>query len=121
MKTMNKRHSGARGEDLACAYLRGQGFEIIDRNYARAGGEIDIIAREGAVIAFIEVKARLTVRYGAPAEAVTPAKQKRILRTALLYASEHHLEDAPMRFDVLEVLPDEMNLIRAAFDGSDLY
>lgn len=118
---MNKRRSGTLGEDLACAYLKNQGFTILDRNYARAGGEIDIIAQEGAAVAFIEVKARKTVCYGTPAEAVTPAKQKRILRTALLYAAEHNFEDVPLRFDVLEVLPDEMHLIRAAFDASDLY
>ena len=118
---MNKRRSGTLGEDLAEAYLCRQGFRILARNYSRPTGEIDIIAQEGDVFAFIEVKARATVRYGTPAEAVTPSKQKRILKTALYYLAEHRLEDVPMRFDIVEVLPEEIHLIRAAFDGSDLY
>ena len=115
---MNRRRSGALGEDMACAYLKNQGFKILERNYARPTGEIDIIAREGDVIAFVEVKARTSVRYGMPAEAVNRAKQAHILRTALLYIAEHGLDDAPMRFDIVEVLPDKIHLIRAAFDGS---
>ena len=116
---MNRRRSGALGEDMACAYLKNQGFKILDRNYARPTGEIDIIAREGDVIAFVEVKARTSVRYGTPAEAVNRAKQAHILRTALLYIAERGLDDAPMRFDIVEVLPEEIHLIRAAFDGSE--
>ncbi len=118
---MNKRRSGNLGEDLATAYLRNRGYTILERNYARSGGEIDVIAREGSVLAFVEVKARTTVRYGTPAEAVNRTKRMRILRTAMRYISEHNLDDVAMRFDILELLPDEINLIRNAFDGSDLF
>lgn len=118
---MNKRRAGALGEDLACAYLKGRGYRILERNYTRPTGEIDIIARDGETIAFIEVKARATVRYGQPAEAVTPAKRAHILRTALIYISERDLTDAPLRFDIIEVLSGEINHILAAFDGSDLF
>ena len=118
---MNKRRSGNLGEDLAIAHLRNQGYKILERNYARSTGEIDVIAREDDVLAFIEVKARTTVRYGTPAEAVNRAKRVRILRTAMIYLSEHNLDDVPMRFEIVELLPDEVHLIRGAFDGSDLY
>ena len=118
---MNRRQTGALGEDQACAYLKAQGYRILERNYARPTGEIDIIARDGKTIAFIEVKARATARYGLPAEAVTPAKQAHILRTALIYISERDLADAPMRFDIIEVLSGEIHHIRAAFDGSGLF
>ena len=117
---MNKRAAGASGEQAACDALVRSGIVILARNFRRPTGEIDIIAREKRTILFIEVKARSSLRFGRPAEAVNRAKQQRILRTALLYLAENGLEDASVRFDVVEVLPSGIRHLRAAFDATDL-
>ena len=117
---MNKRTAGTLGEATACQALQKAGIAILERNYRRPTGEIDIVARDGKTILFIEVKARLSLKYGRPAEAVNRAKQLRIVRTAMQYLSEHGLSDAPVRFDVIEVLPGEVRHLRAAFDATDL-
>lgn len=117
---MNNRTTGALGEDAACQALKQARIKVLERNYRRPTGEIDIIAQEGRTLLFIEVKARASTKYGRPAEAVTRAKQLHILRTAMCYLAEHNLDDAPVRFDIVEVLPGEVRHIRAAFDATDL-
>ena len=78
------------------------------------------VEEEGATVVFIEVKRRTTARFGRPAEAVTPVKRARIVRTALLYLQQKRLMDAPVRFDVVELTPGEIRHIRGAFDASDI-
>ena len=117
---MNKRSFGAQGEANARALLIGKGLRILEMNYRRPTGEIDIIARRGGTVVFVEVKRRSSLRYGRPSEAVNRAKQLHILRTAQLYLQENRLEDAPVRFDVIEVLPGEIRHIEDAFDASAL-
>ena len=112
---MNRRRFGAEGERAAREYLAAKGAAILEMNYRRPTGEIDIIARHRGVILFVEVKRRSTLRYGRPAEAVTPSKRARILGTAALYLQEHGLEDAPARFDVMEILPGGVRHIENAF------
>ncbi len=118
---MNKRKNGAQGEAEARAYLEKKGAKILEMNWRRPTGEIDIIARLGGTLLFVEVKRRATLRFGRPAEAVDRAKQAHILRTAALYLQEHRLEDAPLRFDVIEVLPDGIRHIEAAFDATGVF
>lgn len=118
---MNKRALGNLGEDAACKALREEGLTILERNYRRPTGEIDIIAREGGAVVFIEVKRRSSLRFGRPAEAVDRAKRQHIARTAMCYLAENALEDAPVRFDVVEVLPGRLSHLRAAFDATDLF
>ncbi len=115
---MNKRGFGSEGEQIACDYLTRRGWRILDRNVRIAHGEIDIIAQKRGVIAFIEVKRRTTDRFGAPADAVNDAKQRRIIGAAALYMQQHNLENARVRFDVIEVT-DRINHIEDAFDASD--
>jgi len=117
---MNKRAVGNLGESLACAHLEQKGIVVLERNFRCPAGEIDIIAREKRTLLFIEVKARSSLRYGRPAEAVNRAKQLKILRSAQLYLTAHGNEDTPVRFDVIEVLPKGVRHIRAAFDATDL-
>ncbi|MDD6237054.1 MAG: YraN family protein [Clostridiales bacterium] len=93
---------GEIGENAVASYLEEQGYDIIGQNYHSRYGEIDIIAEQGNIIAFVEVKARGPKSKGAPAEAVTLAKQKKILQTALLYLQETQSTLQP-RFDVAEV------------------
>ena len=118
---MNNRTFGTAGEAAARDYLAGRGYAILETNFRRATGEIDIIARQRGVTVFVEVKRRTTRRYGRPAEAVTAVKQSHILRTAMLFIQENGLEDRPVRFDVIELLPGEINHIEAAFDATGLW
>ena len=118
---MNKRSFGAQGETQARDFLLRKGMKILGMNYRRPTGEIDIIARKGRTLLFVEVKRRTSLRYGRPSEAVDRAKQLHILRTAQLYLQENGLTDAPVRFDVVEILPDEIRHIENAFDASAMY
>lgn len=94
---------GKTGEDLACRELERHGYAIVARRYRRYGGELDIIARDGPTLVFIEVKARDSRGFGDPAEAVTAIKRRRIIRVALDYVARHHLGDCPCRFDVVSI------------------
>ncbi len=117
---MNSRGFGSEGEAAARAFLQQRGYRVLAANYSRPTGEIDIIARRRRTLVFVEVKRRSSLRYGRPSEAVDRAKQRHILRTAQLYLQENGLEDAPVRFDIVEVLPGEINHIENAFDASAL-
>ena len=118
---MNKRRFGDEGEAEARAYLEGRGVKVLEMNYRRPTGEVDIIARQGKTLLFVEVKRRSSLRYGRPAEAVDRQKQARILRTAQLYLQEKQITDIPVRFDVIEVLPGQIRHIENAFDASAIY
>ncbi len=116
--------TGTLGERFALAYLRDQGYEILEKNYRRRFGEIDIIARDRGIIVFVEVKTRHSECYGSPAEAVGREKQSRLARVAQDYLQSHRLLDAPARFDVCALLldrdnrPERIELIKDAFDCS---
>lgn len=118
---MNNRGFGGEGEAAARAFLERKGAKVLEMNYRRPTGEIDIVARQRDVILFVEVKRRSSLRYGRPSEAVNRTKQLHILRTAQLYLQEKRLSDAPVRFDVIEVLPGEIRHLENAFDASALY
>ena len=89
------------GEDFAAEYLESKGYEIIERNFNTRLGEIDIVAKDGKYIAFIEVKSRADVCLYAPRQAVTRSKQQKICKAALLYKLKKGLNGQP-RFDVFE-------------------
>lgn len=113
---MNKRQIGKEYETRTIQYMKGQGMEILERNYHCRQGEVDIVARENSYLLFVEVKYRKDLQKGYPAEAVTPAKQKRIRQVAWYYLYEHHMpEETPVRFDVAAILGKEMQYIRDAF------
>ena len=117
---MNRRSFGSQGEAQARDFLVRKGVKILEMNYSRPTGEIDIIAKQGRTLLFVEVKRRSSLRYGRPCEAVDRGKQAHILRTAQLYLQEKKLRDVPLRFDVIEVLPDDIRHIENAFDASAL-
>lgn len=118
---MNRRAFGNEGEQAACKYLQARGWKILERNVRRGRGEIDIIARRRRTTAFIEVKRRSSLDFGRPAEAVNAEKQRRIARAAALYIQENGLENADIRFDVIEILPGEIRHLEGAFDATDLF
>ena len=102
---MNARTSlGRRGEDLACRHYERSGWRIVERNYRAPGGEIDVIARRGDVIAFCEVKTRGTDRWGLPAEAVASAKQARLRRLAAHWVRNRQPGSVEVRFDVVSIV-----------------
>lgn len=98
---------GRRGEDLACRYLEKKGYEIVARGFRLFRGEIDIIARDGRTLVFVEVKARADESFGRPEEAVTPGKQRQIRRIAQGYLLERPAPGVDIRFDVVAILFDE--------------
>ena len=114
---MNRRALGKAYEEKAAAFLESRGYEILERNFSSPGGEIDLIARDGQYLVFVEVKYRRDEGSGNPLEAVTPAKQRVICRVASYYLYTHgYGEDMPCRFDVAAVLGKQVNLVRNAFE-----
>ena len=101
---MNTREIGAFFEEKCCEYLLQNGYEILRKNYTVRGGEIDIIAKKGEVISFVEVKARKEAVFSLPREAVGVRKQKRIILAAQKYIMEKEISDMGFSFDVIEVL-----------------
>ncbi len=106
MKTI-RRELGDRGEDLAAAALKKQGYKIVERNYITPLGEIDLVAKHKGVLVFIEVKTRKSERFGAPSEAVHPAKQARLRRLADYYLKQQRLGEKAVRFDVVAITLSE--------------
>jgi putative endonuclease len=100
---------GRHGEELAARHLEAAGLQIVARNWRCRAGELDIVARDGPVLVFAEVKTRTSLAYGLPAEAVTPAKAARIRQLALQWVDEQRQQGltvcwSAMRFDVVSVL-----------------
>ncbi len=104
---MNKRQVGNYGEERAVWFLTRKGYQILGRNYRCRQGEVDIIAKDGSYLVFIEVKYRKSGRCGDPAEAVGGTKQKRLYQAARHYLCRHgYGEEQPCRFDVVAVYGD---------------
>lgn len=115
---MNKRQLGSDFEEKACDYLTKQGYSIIERNFRTHKGEIDIIAKEGDCLVFVEVKYRSGDKYGYSAAAVNSHKQKIIYRVAEGYLSYHkEYQNKPCRFDVIAFDCNNMTHIKNAFGG----
>lgn len=114
---MNKRKIGTDYEMIACEYLEEQGYTILQRNFRCRQGEIDIIAKEGRYLVFVEVKYRKSASQGSPLSAVNYTKQRKISRVAIYYLTQHGYPDnEPCRFDVIGISPDDVMLVRNAFD-----
>jgi len=100
---MDRVEVGTRGEDAAAAYLERVGMQIVDRNWRSGRGELDIVALDGDTLVLCEVKTRTTSTQGTPEEAVSPAKQKRLIRLARAYLAAAGLEPVAVRFDVISI------------------
>ena len=94
---------GKVGEDLACRELERRGYAIVARRFRVRGGELDIIARDGSTIVFVEVKARVGRRFGGAADAVTGSKRHRLTGLALDYLARSRLTGCSCRFDVVSI------------------
>lgn len=117
-----RKGQGDAAEERACRHLEGSGLTIVERNFRTRGGEIDIIARKGDVLVFVEVRSREVPDFGTPEESVTPAKRRRIVA-----AVRHYLSKVPpyswreARFDVIAIEGSgdaaELRHYPAAFDA----
>jgi putative endonuclease len=113
---------GSEGERAAAEFLEARGYRILDRNYRTRLGEIDLVAEEGRILVFVEVKVRLNDRFGGPAAAITSAKQARIARLAQQYVMSRRLGERPCRFDVVLIWGGDpktrrIELLPGAFDA----
>jgi len=118
--TQARLNTGRQGEEIASRHLRDQGYVILERNFRCPFGEMDIVARQGEVLVFVEVRSRRSDHFGEPLDSVGPLKQRKLSRIALCYIQKHHLQNSLARFDVLGVkLSREghtLELVRNAFD-----
>lgn len=114
---MNKREVGTTYEQAAAIYLARMGYVILCLNYRCYCGEIDIIAKDGKTLVFIEVKYRATNKYGDPAQAVTTKKQVKIYKSAQCYLKQNHIADVPCRFDIVAIQGQQIRIIKNAFGG----
>ncbi len=106
---------GQDGEDRAARLLREAGCDILERGFKTPFGEIDLIARDGPTLVFVEVKTRRGYRFGSPEEAVGTRKQAHMAKAALMYLQRCKMSGAPVRFDVISVSPQGLRHIRDAF------
>ncbi len=113
-KDKENKRLGARGEKLACRYLKRKGYSILERGYRNPFGEVDIIASQADIVAFIEVKTRLSDSYGAPSEAVDFRRREKYIKAAKYYFYGKQI-DVTVRFDIIEIYRGEINHIENAF------
>lgn len=106
----NNVKTGMLGQNEAERYLTNKAYRIIEKNYRAKTGEIDLIARDGDYIVFIEVKYRNNLQFGLPREAVNAQKQRRIRRTAQHYITVHQIHNQDFRFDVMDILNENGQL-----------
>lgn len=121
-----RQRSGQHGEQIAVDYLKKIGYKIKQRNFRCRQGEIDIVARDGSTLVFIEVKSKGQATFGAPQAMVTHTKQSTITRVAMRYVQQHRVMNTALRFDVVAItfLPNktpEVNHIPAAFSPADTF
>ncbi|MFA5119142.1 MAG: YraN family protein [Candidatus Omnitrophota bacterium] len=113
---------GRAGEEEAALFLTRNGYKILQKNYRIKAGEIDIVASDGGVICFVEVKTRHSKKFGSPQEAVSELKKRKISRVAVCYLKEKCLLHKKARFDVVSLLVEQgkeiqdIRVIKNAFE-----
>ena len=109
--------AGSAAEGAAARFLARQGLEIVARNFRTRLGEIDLVARDGATLVFVEVRMRSSTQFGGGAESITPRKRARLVAAARQYLARLRREP-PCRFDVVTLDSGSPEWLRAAFDVS---
>jgi len=103
----NRKSLGQEGERIAERFLKSKGYKVLDRNFRTRWGELDIVAKDGEVVVFVEVKTRSKTDFTRPEEAVNSTKQAHLRKAAQLWLLDNHPDDPPAcRFDVISVLFD---------------
>jgi putative endonuclease len=123
----SRRRLGHEGESAAEQYLQHKGYRIVARNLRSSLGELDLVAEDGQVLVFVEVKARRTDAFGGAIHAVHQRKQEKLIRLAAQYLARHHIKDRLCRFDVVllqgtDTVSSQIEHIQNAFEvsGDDL-
>ena len=106
---------GSEAEDRAAAALVAAGYSIVEQNWRCDAGELDIVAREGSVLAFVEVRSRSTDAHGHAAEMVSSRKRSRVVRAAKIYLAIERPIEPEMRFDVVAITGGHIEIIRDAW------
>ena len=112
---------GQRAEQLASSFLIQQGYRILERNYRCRGGEIDLVAQDGEVLCFVEVRSRRSSTYGNPLETIGGRKRGRLIHAARHYLAVRARSDREVRFDVVGIVYEpalSIDLVRGAFEAS---
>ena len=113
---------GNEGERIAASHLTERGYHILERNFRCRGGEVDLIALDGATLVFVEVKLRRSLARGAPIEAVTPVKESRVRKAAQVYLAYSGRVFTRLRFDVVSVMKSgkktDITHLKAAFTAT---
>ncbi|MCH5252309.1 MAG: YraN family protein [Lachnospiraceae bacterium] len=113
---MNKRKTGWEKEQAAAEFLEGKGYEVLERNYWCTFSEVDIVAREGEYLCFLEIKYRKNDRYGGGEGTISMKKIRKICQCARYYMKEKKIPmDTPVRFDVVFIIGEQIRLIKNAF------
>ncbi|MFI5349702.1 MAG: YraN family protein [Elusimicrobiota bacterium] len=113
---MTRIETGKKAEDLAAAYLQTKGLTIIEKNFLARVGEIDIVAKDGDEVVFVEVRARASREYGGAAASVGGAKRRKLIKAAQLWLQARNWDGA-CRFDVVAVDAGRLEHIPSAFDA----
>lgn len=120
--SQEKKEIGQKGEDLAVDFLKGLGYQILERNYRCKLGEVDIIARDNESLVFIEVRGRSSLAFGLPQESINRKKQHQISKVALEYLTRKKVKNTPARFDVVAISlkpgKEKVEHIKDAFEVS---
>ena len=115
---MDRRETGSRAENSACAFLESQGFSIVARNFLRRVGELDVVARAGDLLLVVEVRTRGSEQFGGAAASIGRVKQRRIAATAALFLQSHReLRHCRVRFDVIILRDGAIEWLKHAFDA----
>jgi putative endonuclease len=109
------RETGASAEDRATAALEAAGYSIVARNWTCVVGELDIVARDGDILVFVEVRSRADAAHGHAAEMVTVRKQQKVTRVARMYLGLERPRFDECRFDVVAITGDQLDVIKDAW------
>jgi putative endonuclease len=113
--TRRRQQLGASGEQQAAEWYEANGYEVVARNWRCREGELDLVLRRGRQLVFCEVKTRSSDAFGAPVEAVTPTKQRRLRVLAARYLADSSVRPSGIRFDVASVLRGRVEIFENAF------
>lgn len=102
---------GRFGEQLAARWYLEQGFDIVERNWRTRGGELDLVVERGDLVVVCEVKARASLAFGHPFEAITPAKLARLRRLAVQWVRDHGRHEVRLRLDVVAVIGSRLEVL----------
>jgi putative endonuclease len=110
---------GSDAETTAAATLVRLGYRILTRNYRVKSGELDLVAEDGKILCFVEVRSRANADHGTPEETISRAKRRRLAIAAQHYLTKHRREDAHCRFDVVAIEGTTVRVLKDAFRLDD--